>query len=695
MSVEHRLGFHFRATVAGMRLLGLAVLALSACSRGPETPPRPPQAEANAALGTPRAEDAGRPASRAERLAADTPKTTVAGHTFTAPAGWSVSVRGRATIVTAPEGGSHMAFVDVQAKDAAKAVEAAWAEYGRAKVHPLEVVERFADKDGWTDIHRFRYQVPPNEKRFLIAEAGRAQDAWLVVLVDMSNAVGEKRQAELLLMFEGRLPNGYAPESFAGKTANRLDDARITELTEFVETARTQLGVPGVSLGVVQDGKVVFLGGFGVRELGKPATVDGDTKFWIGSTTKPLTTLMLANLVDEKRIAWDSPASSLLPSFRLGNADATAKVQVRHLLCACTGLPRQDYEFMFEFGNLTPQRAIDALATMQPTSELGELYQYSNPLAAAAGFIGGHVAYPKLELGKAYDEAMRSRVFGPLGMKATTFDLDEARRGNWARPHELDIDGNMALRDDWFSAAVLPLRPAGGAWSTARDLLAIVQMELAEGLLPSGDRYISRDSLLARREPRVATGKGGTYGMGLEVLTKHDVTIVHHGGAADGYYSDMMWLPEHGVGAVVLTNGAPGWAIHRAFQRKLLEVLFDGEPHADADVAAAGRSFYERIAAERARLDLPADDDVVAGLASVYDNDALGEVTVRRERGKVVFDFGEWKSEVTSSKNPDGTVSMVIIPPTIERTDFVVGSEAGKRTLTLRDYQHEYVFVER
>lgn len=649
--------------------------------------------------GAPRAEDAGRSTSKVERLTVDTPKTTVAGHTFTAPAGWSVSVRGRATIVTAPEGDSHMAFVDVQAEDAVKAVEAAWGEYGRTELPPLAVVERFADEDGWTDTHRFRYEVPPNEERFLVVQADRTKDAWLVTLVDMSNAVGEKRNAQLLLMFDGRLPRGYTPESFAGKTANRLDDARIAALAEFVETARTQLGVPGVSFGVVQDGKVVFLGGFGVRELGKPARVDGDTKFMIGSITKPLTTLMLAKLVDEGRIAWDSPATHVLPSFALGDPDTTAKVQIKHLVCACTGLPRQDDEWIFEFGGVGPQQVMDLLATMQPTSGFGELYQYSNVLAAAAGFIGGHVAYPTLELGKAYDETMRSRVFVPLGMKATTFDHDRAQRGNWARPHAPDLDGEMAPAVPAVNAATIPIRPAGGAWSTARDVLAYVQMELAEGLLPNGDRYGSQDALLARQAPQIASGRDAAYGMGLEVVTKSGVTVVHHGGAWIGYHGDMMWLPEHGVGAVILTNGDPGWIIRDAYARKLLEVLFDGAPRADAEVAAAARSYHERIAAKRKLLDVPVDADVAAGLAPAYDNAALGELAVRRTNGKIVFDFGEWKSEVASRKSSDGTVSMVMISPGlspgVDGEELVVGHTAGRRTLTLRDYQHEYVFVER
>ena len=81
--------------------------------------------------------------------------------------------------------------------------------------------------------------------------------------------------------------------------ATRSTPARIAELGRFIETGQKELGVPGVAIGIVQDGKVVFAGGFGVRELGKPEKVDGDTLFMIASNTKAMTTLLLARLVDE------------------------------------------------------------------------------------------------------------------------------------------------------------------------------------------------------------------------------------------------------------------------------------------------------------------------------------------------------------------------------------------------------------
>ena len=160
-------------------------------------------------------------------------------------------------------------------------------------------------------------------------------------------------------------------------------------------------------MGIYQDGNVVFADGFGKRELSKPVKVDAQTRYMIASNTKALVTLMLARLVDAKRMDWDTPAVSLLPSFKLGDAATTSRVLVKHLICACTGMPRQDLEWLLEFQDLTPEGAMSLLGTMQPTSGFGELFQYSNPMAAAAGYIGGHVVSPDLELGIAYDRAMQ------------------------------------------------------------------------------------------------------------------------------------------------------------------------------------------------------------------------------------------------------------------------------------------------
>jgi CubicO group peptidase (beta-lactamase class C family) len=626
-----------------------------------------------------------------EPLAEDTQAQTVAGNPFTASADWTVSIRGSATIITPPEGGSHIVFVDVEATDAESAIEAGWAAY---KEHdwPLKTVDELADDDGWSKQKRFEYQTSPNEKRFVVAGAMFANDAWSVWIYDIANDVGGTRGAQINLMIGTLLPKGYERESFAGKEARRLGDQEIAELTAYIELGLKESGIPGTSVGIIQDGKVVFSGGFGVRELGKPEKVDGDTLYMIASNSKGLTTLLLAKLVDEGKVEWKDKVVDVLPGFKLGDEETTEQVLVEHLVCACTGLPRQDMEWILDFDSYTPETSMDLLGTMQPTTGFGEMFQYSNVMASAGGFVAGHVMHPEHDLGSAYDKAMQSEVFDPLGMSQTTFDYDRAMgEPNYARPHSVDVDGKPAVAVMGVNFAAIPVRPAGAGWSSVNDMLKYVAMELAAGKLPNGERYISEEPLFERRLPKVPIGEDRYYGMGLMLNEYYDVPLVHHGGDLIGYHSDMMWLPEHGVGAVVLTNGDPGWLLRSGFRRKLLEVLFDGKPEADDQLASNIAQYLSRTAVEYELLAVPAARDKSGALASHYRNAALGDIAVEIDGGVTTFNFGEWASEVGSRDNPDGTLSFMTTAPGIMGLEFVVG-DSEEKSLIMRDAQHEYVF---
>jgi len=582
----------------------------------------------------------------------------------------------------------------VQAKGPEEALAAAWQAYKPDAKWPIKVTNNLADEDGWSRRRNYEYLTSPNEKRGVGALVCYSGSNWTVVIFDMADAVAEKRGAQVALVFGRLLPKGYSRESFAGKKANTLDPARLAELGRFIEGGQKVLGVPGVALGLVQDGKVVFADGFGTKELGRSGKPDGDTLFMVASNTKAMTTLLLAKLVDENRMTWQTPVTTLLPDFRLGDAETTRGVLVKHLICACTGMPRQDLEWIFEYGNMTPASSLALLGTMKPTSKFGELFQYSNLMAAAAGYVGAHVIDPQMEYGAAYDRAMQSYVFDPLQMKATTFEPGRALANNHATAHSPDVDGKPAKAMTAINDAVIPLRPAGGAWGSVRDMLKYVSMELAEGKLADGTTYISKEPLLERRVAQVHIGKDEVYGMGLVVDTTYGVPVVHHGGDLTGYHSDMIWLPEQNVGAVILTNGDPGWLLRSHLRRKLLEVLFDGRPEAEAKLNADAKSFYSSLAADRKLLTIPADANETAKLGKHYTNPSLGDIAVSTSGASTIFDFGEWKGEVATRKNPDGTISFITTVPGAMGFEFVVGS-GPKRTLTIRDAQHEYVFEER
>ena len=632
-----------------------------------------------------------------ERASADTPRATSAGATFVLPSGWGMTAKGSLAVVDPPETDSHLALVDVDAKgakDADAAVAAAWAAYRPEVKRPLKLATPQAPRNGWEERRTYEYETSPNERATVFALAFRAGTTWVVAIVDATDPTFEKRSSQFSLLMNSLRPKGYQRESFAGKKAHPVDAAMIASLKKFLADGMKLVDAPGVGFSLIDGGKVVYEGGLGVRELGRPDAVDANTLFIAASNTKAMTTLLLAELVDEKKLRWDQPVIEVYPSFKLGDAATTRQVLVKHLVCACTGLPRQDLEWLFEYSKATPASAMGLLGTMQPTSKFGEVFQYSNLMAAAAGYVGASLAVPGKELGAAYDEAMRAKVFAPLGMTSTTFDFARALKGNVAQPHGEDVDGRLTRARMDLNESIVPARPAGGVWTSAHDLSRYVMMELAKGKLPDGRRLISEESLLARRAPQILVSEDVTYGMGLFVDKRWGVTVVHHGGDLAGYHSDMFWLPEYGVGGVILANSDSGVLLRSPFWRKLLELMFDGKPEADAQLAAAEAQRKAEIAKARERLVVPADAGEAGKLAPRYVNAALGELNVGKQGSAVVFDVGEWKSTVASRKNDDGTISFITIDPTIDGFEFVVANKDGKRTLVLRDAQHEYAFKE-
>jgi hypothetical protein len=166
-----------------------------------------------------------------------------------------------ARVLEAPEAGSWIALVDVSAGDADAALASAWEAYRPGAGRPPRSVTREADSDGWTDQRTYHYQTSPNERRSVQAGVKRHGDDWTVWIYDMLEATAQKRLGQVALILNRLLPAGYQRETFAGRRARPLDRARLAELIAFIERGRALLGVPGVALGLVQDGKVVFEGG--------------------------------------------------------------------------------------------------------------------------------------------------------------------------------------------------------------------------------------------------------------------------------------------------------------------------------------------------------------------------------------------------------------------------------------------------
>jgi CubicO group peptidase (beta-lactamase class C family) len=620
--------------------------------------------------------------------------TLPSGATLKAAGDWEVTESKDGLTLHDPEKQLKVELVEVDAGPGLKAaIAAAWSRRRPGFDRQELASSDSPGREGWDLFHWAEYKTSPEESRRVSAFAAKKGNLAVVLLVDGALSAAERRGSQIGLVYGSLRPAGHVREMYVGKTPRPLDAERVAYLRKFIDRMREAADVPGVSVLLFDKDKTLIDEGYGVRERGRPEPVTADSLYIIASNTKALTTLLLAKLVDEGRFTWDTPVVQVYPTFKVGDPEVTRRVLLKHLVCACTGLPRQDFEWLFTFDRSSPQGQLDVLATMKPTTDFGALFQYSNPLASAAGYIGARLIKPAGDLGQAYDEVMRDKVFRPLGMSRTTFSFDEALRTDHASPHSWDLSLKNVPIDMVLNHSVIPVRPAGGAWSSVRDYARYVRLELANGRLPDGSTYVKEANLLARRAPQVRVGEESWYGMGLWLEDVKGIRVISHGGSMFGYKSNFFLVPDLGLGGVVLTNADSGFSVADAVMRRTLEIVYDGKPEAEENLLSGVREVQTYLKGEQKDWKVPPDPAEVKRLQGRYRNAALGDVVVRPGADGAFFQFGGWKSRVATKVNPDGTTSFVSIDPGVRGFEFNAPAAKGAYPrLTLRDPQHTYEY---
>lgn len=477
-------------------------------------------------------------------------------------------------------------------------------------------------------------------------------------------------------------PSGAAAfPDLSGTAPQPLTGERLATFEAYVAAKLAEIGVPGAAVAVVQGGEVVFLQGFGVREQGLPAPVNADTLIRIGSVTKSFSSLLAATVVDAGRLTWQTPLVDLLPTFAVADPDLTPRLTLADAFCACSGLPRRDWQVVLNAQALTPELVIEGTAALPLTAPYGEQFQYNNQIVAAGGYAAAVAdgGSPD-DLAYAYAIALRARVLDPIGMPHSTLALaDVLASGDYAAPHSAGITGALQplpfLVDDLWVTAVAP---TGGLWSSAREMARYVQTELQRGVSPDGVRVVSVENLERTWQPGVALPAaapgtapalatfGEHYGLGWFTGAYGGQRLVWHNGATLGFHSLVTLLPDVDLGAVVITNATIGTAgtFTTAVQMRLLELLFDLPATIDAELApgpAAVAQARDELLAQLGEVD-PA---VVAPFLGRYTNPDLGELTLALRDGKLIFDIGTLRSEVRPHLGDDGAIIdyLLIDPP--------------------------------
>lgn len=476
----------------------------------------------------------------------------------------------------------------------------------------------------------------------------------------------------IALLFTGCTPASLTtptatiePTPTADNAEGRLDTAKLEEFETYIIQSMELAKIPGMSIAVVQDGEVVYIKGFGVRKLGENEAVTPDTLMMIASSTKPLTTLMMATVVDDGLMSWDTPVTSILPSFAVADLDLTSKLEIQHLVCACSGMPGED-SALFLSDLDTGEDLIRSIQDIAPVSELGKKFNYSNQMIAAGGYIAALAAGgSKDNLTKGYITAMQQRIFDPVGMSDTTLSVEQVQANdNYALPHGLNLQSDyqpLEMSSEKFVSSILP---AGGVWSTATDMSRLLITLLNQGISPDGRRIVSIENLTKTWEPQVEIEKGSVfYGLGWMIEDYHGMRLIHHSGNSMGFSAELAFLPTEELGVVILTNAEGAGDFISAIRQRLLEIEFDFPPQDDS-IFKRDLEVSKNGIADFAMSILPnIDAQEVAPYLGKFTNEKVGEINLYMEDDRLTMASGGIASELRQISGPGKTIFVIYDVP--------------------------------
>ncbi|WP_313271429.1 serine hydrolase domain-containing protein [Stenotrophomonas sp.] len=427
-------------------------------------------------------------------------------------------------------------------------------------------------------------------------------------------------------------------------TAAEGDQARFDAL---LDQATQRYHLPGIAMGVIDDGKVVYRGARGELVAGGGAAVNDDTLFKIASNTKAMTAAVLARLVQAGKLRWEDPVTRHLPQFRMQDPWVTRNMQVRDLLIHNSGLGLGAGDLMLwpEPNNFDRNDIVAGLAYLKPTGSFRSDYAYDNLLYVVAGEVAAAAA------GKPYAQLVREEIFQPLGMQRCQVGAwSAAAVGNIAQPHQRDGDRNIAAERDPAQVSDFPSMAAGGVRCSLNDMLRWMQVLLDPAQAPGWLDATQRQALWTAHMPMPISQRlrdwdnthFHAYGYGWRLSDMDGQWKVAHTGTLSGMYSSLALLPDMKTGVVMLINGEGEEARTALMQAMLKHYTAPAQQHDVLHYAGLmEQAAAQRRSAGHVRPSLPtARPATVAEFgdrAGIWRDPWFGEVTLCPRDGKLQF----------------------------------------------------------
>ncbi|HMW48883.1 MAG TPA: serine hydrolase [Cellvibrionaceae bacterium] len=421
------------------------------------------------------------------------------------------------------------------------------------------------------------------------------------------------------------------------------------------EKAGVNCKIPGLAVAVVYKDEVLYAGGFGVREINTvcatkndsaafkaQCAVNADTVFQLASVSKPISASVVAALISQKRITWDSKLADLTPEFHMYDPWVTSEITIRDMFSHRSGLPKHANDLLedLDYGRAA---MLSHLRFIKPASSFRSTYAYTNA-GLTQGAIAAATAY-----GLDWADAAEQTIYKPLGMASTSSRFkDFMARPNKATNHML-VDGQWRHKEQRNPDAQ---SPAGGVSSSVNDLTKWMRMELNKGKFEN-NQVVAEEPLAETQFPQIVSGKNHNhqptfYGLGWGVAYDEQkrTYLSHSGGFALGAATHLLLIPEAQLGLVVLTNAAP-IGVAEGLAKNFTDSVFYGKPqnnwlHIFTEVFKDPKVIgIETLSNYTVRPTKPTPAQKNSAYSGRYGNNPwIGDVVIEEHNGKLALIIG-------------------------------------------------------
>ncbi|MGV3528679.1 MAG: serine hydrolase [Flavisolibacter sp.] len=414
-------------------------------------------------------------------------------------------------------------------------------------------------------------------------------------------------------------------------------------IDSYIQKGIKDWDIPGLSVVVVKDGKVVLMKGYGVRDIETRKPVDENTLFMIASNTKLFTGTALALLETRGKLSLNDKITKYYPDYRLYDSLTTQLVTIRDLLTHRIGTKTFQGDFTFWNTKLTRAEIMQRMRLLKPSQIFRQDYGYCNSCFLTAGQVIPVVT------GKQWEEFVHDSIVAPLQMNSTmVLSTGVEKQSNVAVPYTTSFTNKLQRvpYDNWNNLA-----PAASIISNVNDLSHWLLMQLDSGRY-NGTRVLPWAALQKTRDVNIITGsrKSPTlpmhfrgYGLGLFAADYNGRQVYWHTGGAGGMVSNVCFVPEENLGIAVLTNN-DNQSFFELLRYQILDAYLDVPYTNRSETSLPGfqkemQQQVAEISGWKARVKGNKPALPLTAYAGIYTNPLYGQISVSQIGNQLKVNF--------------------------------------------------------